>query len=156
MSSKYNDASVRTSKKSSPTFMNDDVYVSKSIFLKKNGVDGYGLYASRPYDVGDVIQEYTGIKIDLEQAANKKSHKNYFFEVKKNGRTSFIIDAANASRSSPARFVNSIRYEHEEKFRNTSFVQYQQKIYLVAIKPIKKTDELIAYYGKFTETIIEM
>ena len=156
MSSKYSDASVRTSKKSSPTFRNDDVYVSKSNFLKKNGVDGYGLYASRPYYTGDVIQEYTGIKISLEEATNKKTHKNYFFEIKANGKIVCIIDAANASRSSPARYVNTIRYAHEERYRNTTFVQYQQKIYLVAIKPIKRDSELIAYYGKFTENIIAM
>lgn len=149
-------ASTLTSKSSNKNFKNNEVFVAKSKFLMKSEIDSYGLYASKSYNINDVIQEYIGIKMSLTRSSVKKSHRNYFFDVKSNGKAIYVIDSANASKSSPARYVNSIRYKDEEIYMNTKFVQHDFKIYLIAIKPIKANDELIAYYGKATEAIISM
>ena len=154
MLDKFKDASARTPNRSSPTFANEDVYVKKSRFLMDRKVNGYGLYASRDYQIGDVIQEYTGKVMSLEECKKKRTHRNYFFEVRKNGQIEFVIDGANTTHSGPARYVNTIRYEEEVPFQNTKFVQKRMKIYLVAIRPIYREDELISYYGKHTEAII--
>ena len=157
MRSKFEEASVRTPTKSDPHFSNEDVYVKKSLFLTDRGVKGSGLYASRAYAVDDIIQEYTGKIISLKDCSKKKTHRNYFFEVRgANKKIIHVIDGANTLHAGPARYVNSIQFEDEVDSQNTKFVQRNKKIYLIAIKPIRKHDELISYYGKHTEDIIKM
>ena len=157
MQNKFKAASLRTPNRSSPSFKNSDVYVQVSHFLRDIGIRGYGLYASRDYAIGDVIQEYTGKLVSLEECKKKRTHRNYFFEVRgKRKNVTHVIDGANTSYSGPARYVNSIRYEEEQALQNTKFVQQDKKIYLMAIRPIRRNEELISYYGKHTEAIIQM
>ena len=75
------------------------------------------------------------------------------FNVRKNHKISFVIDAAVASKSSAARYVNSVT-SFTDNDRNTEFVQYNQRIYLVAAKQIVKHRELISFYGEDTDKII--
>jgi predicted transcriptional regulator len=106
-----------------------------------------------------VIQEYKGVILTLEQSEKKRSHLNYMFEVnsaKNPKEITHIIDSANASLSSPARYVNSIRYAHENKLMNTRFVQHKDKMFLIAIQNISTNEELVAYYGKNTEGILKL
>lgn len=150
---KFRDASMRTPKTSSKTFVNNDVYVSKSNFLQSCNVIGSGLYANRLYCAGDVIQEYKGKKISKKQSDEKMKNNQYMFEVKRNKTILFVIDAAVAKTSSALRYVNSV-IDCNDKRRNTEFVQYDTKIYLVATKKIRKNDEFVSYYGENTDKII--
>lgn len=145
---------MRTPKTSSKTFVNDDVYVSKSKFLDSCNAKGFGLYANRMYRNGDVIQEYKGKVISKKQSEEKMKNNQYMFEVKQNNKTIlFVIDAAVAKTSSALRYVNSV-LDCNDKRRNTEFVQYDKRIYLVAIKKIRKNDEFVSYYGENTDKII--
>ena len=150
---KFSEASKRTLKTSSNSFSNNDVYVSQSVYLQSCEVRGWGLYANRLYNKGDVIQEYIGKIISLEQSNAKTRNKQYMFNVRKNHKISFVIDAAVASKSSAARYVNSVT-SFTDNDRNTEFVQYNQRIYLVAAKQIVKHRELISFYGEDTDKII--
>ena len=150
---KFSEASKRTPKTSSSSFSNDDVYVSQSAYLKSCKVNGSGLYANRSYDKGDVIQEYRGKIISVDQSNEKSRNKQYMFNVKHNHKTLFVIDAAVARTSSASRYVNSVS-SFTDNDRNTEFVQYKQRIYLVASKKIAKHDELISFYGENTDKII--
>jgi len=154
MPGKYEDASLRTIKGTSPTFRNQDVYIAPSNFLRLNNAVGSGLYASRSYDKGDVIQEYIGKRLSIT-AANKKKTNRYMFDVKHEKKSAFVIDSYDIRNASAIRYVNSIQHEGEEKkFLNTKFVQHNKQIFLVAIKSIKKDQEMVTYYGKFTQGII--
>jgi len=150
---KFSEASMRTPKFSSNSFYNNDVYVSQSIYLSACKVKGFGLYANRSYNKGDVIQEYKGRQISVEQSNQKSRNKQYMFNVKHNHKILFVIDAAVARTSSAARYVNSVT-DFTDNDRNTEFVQYKQRIYLVATKRISKNDELISYYGEHTDQLI--
>lgn len=152
---KYLRASIRTLKRSSRKFENEDVYVQESAFLKDEcDTGGLGLYASRPYRKGDVVQEYKGNEIS-DRAANMKSRsRQYMFDVKgANGKVLFVIDAARASTSSAARYTNAV-LDYNDPRRNAEFKQYDQKIYLVASKPIKTHQEIISFYGADTSRVI--
>lgn len=151
---KFREASIRTPKTSSNSFSNNDVYVSQSVYLKSVcKVKGFGLYANRSYKKGDVIQEYKGKQISVEQSNEKSRNKQYMFNVKHNHKLLFVIDAAVARTSSAARYVNSVT-DFTDNDRNTEFIQYKQRIYLVATKRIAKNDEFISYYGEHTDKII--
>ena len=150
---KFSEASRRTPKTSSRSFSNNDVYVSKSVYLRSCKVKGFGLYANRYYNKGDVIQEYKGKIISVDQSNEKTRNKQYMFNVKHNHKILFVIDAAIARTSSASRYVNSVT-SFTDNDRNTEFVQYKQRIYLVASKQIAKHDELISFYGENTDKII--
>ena len=150
---KFSEASIRTPKSSSNSFSNNDVYVSLSTYLSTCKVKGFGLYANRSYNKGDVIQEYKGKQISVEHSNQKSRNKQYMFNVKQNNKIIFVIDAAVARTSSAARYVNSVT-DFTDNDRNTEFVQYKQRIYLVATKRISKKDELISYYGEHTDQVI--
>jgi SET domain-containing protein len=154
---KYEDASERTPGHSSNTFKNADVYVAESKLLKRLSTNSnmeYGLFTNRAYKKGDVVQEYKGeIKSD-EEAEQKKCCKKYMFDVKYNGKVHHVIDAANKKNSSALRYINA-SLTMTAKNRNSEFKQYKLKVYLVAIKDIRKKTELLTYYGENTIGVLK-
>ena len=125
--------------------------VKRSKFLAKLKISDNGLYTRRALKKNDIIGQYRGIKLSKSQALAKKSHRNYLFDVKVNGKVSHVIDAANKHRSSFTRYVNAPSYLHQQ---NTKFVQHNKKIYLKAMKDIRAGSELLAWYGKNTKDVI--
>ncbi len=150
---KYQQASDRTRRGVDNDYEDNYVYVSNSTFLKNLGTTGYGLFASRTFQPDDVILEYFGKNITLEDSTNKRSHTNYFFEVTKGNKIVRVIDGANKRYASAARYSNSTA-TWEDPVRNAEFKQFNQKIYLVASKLIQPNQEIISYYGKDTYFII--
>ena len=148
---KFSDASQRTPKTSCKTFKNRDVYVAKSSYLKH--IDELGLIASREFQKGDVIQEYKGKIISDEQADMKKSGRKYMFDVHYNNKVVHVIDAAICSKSSAARYVNST-LTIDDINKNSEFIQYNLKIYLVATKYIPPNHEIISFYGRHTLAVL--
>lgn len=152
---KYEEASLRTRVGVSADYENDDVYVAESQYLLSLGITdrNNGLYAARTYNKGDVIIEYIGKRISLAEAKAKQRAKKYMFDVRKDGKIDTVIDSANNKYSSAAKFVNTILYY--EDGQNAEFKQYNQKIYLVAIKKIPANKEILAWYGKNTQAVID-
>jgi hypothetical protein len=148
---KFKEASNRTPSTSSPTFENDDVYVGISTYLKEK--DQHGLFANRDFDENEIIQEYIGKNITNEESNNKKKSTMYMFEVKVNGRVDKVIDGALARTSSAARYANTV-LDFDDPERNSTFVQYNERIYLKASRKIKRFQEIITYYGKNTQNVI--
>lgn len=150
---KYEDASARSKKGVSSSYADDNVYVKNSDFLEGLGFEGNGLYAARTFNLGDVILEYRGIIISDAKAEKKKTHRNYMFDVKLKGRVLHVIDGANNKHASAAKFVNSV-LKYSDRKRNSKFVQYDQKIFLVATKKIYANREIISFYGEDTHRVI--
>lgn len=151
---KYQRASDRTTRGVKRDYMDSYVYVSQSKFLESSGHSGYGLYANTNYSQGDVILEYLGVRISNAAANTKRRSTQYLFDVTKNRKVAFVIDAANNKYASAAKFANSTLLFTNRK-RNSEFFQYRQKIYLVASKKIYKGDEIITYYGPNTIDVIK-
>ena len=136
--------------------VNDDyrdrnVYVADSRFLRDLGIEGKGLYAARPFARHEYIQEYLGKQITDEEAERKKRFKNYMFDVRRRGRVIFVIDSAQKRLSSAVRYVNAA---DDDTQQNSAFVQRNGHIMLWAIKPIRKNEEIIAWYGDNTIRVI--
>lgn len=151
---KYREASARTKPGVTPTYTDDYVYVAPSEYLGylKNG--DLGLYANRKFYPRDVIVEYLGKKITDSQAERKQKSKQYMFDVKAPGnKIVFVLDGASNKHASAAKFVNTVLSWNDPK-RNAEFVQYNQRIYLIASKMIQKGDELLSFYGTETLDII--
>jgi SET domain-containing protein len=135
------------------------VYVSVSKYLKErcgSAADGnmaYGLYASRQYLKGDVIQEYKGRIISEKESNEKRRNIEYMFDVRQGRKILFVIDAGDPKNSSAARYANSVLDFHD-KDRNAEYVQHDRKIYLVASKRVRPNEELLSFYGENTENII--
>ena len=136
MRSKYKIASERTSVEVNDNFSDEDVFVAESQHLIKKGLQGRGLYANRTYQAGDVIGEYVGKILTPEEADAKQSHKQYMFEVWVQRHLVFVIDSAVNRYSSAMKFTNAA---DTIKQQNAEFKQYDQHIYLVAIKKSKET-----------------
>lgn len=147
---KYKDARARTRVGVSPAFRDEWVYVSTSSYISS----GYGLYASRTYHKGDVIIEYVGKRISDADAEKKKAHKRYLFDVRgRNRKVLFVLDAASPKVSSAARYVNTT-LSYGDPVRNTKFIQYKKRIYLVATRRIQPNREIISFYGADTHRLI--
>ncbi len=153
---KYENASQRTPRNASTDFKNGDVYVAESELLRGISTTNieYGLFSNRTYKKGDVIQEYKGNILTDNEAEEKKRYRKYMFDVKHKGRVVHVIDAANKKDSSALRYINACLTPTEKEL-NTKFKQYKLKIYLVAVKDIKKDTELLAYYGEDTNGVLE-
>ncbi|NBP03495.1 MAG: SET domain-containing protein-lysine N-methyltransferase [Proteobacteria bacterium] len=151
--SKYAEASLRTKTNVSANYSDDYVYVSESKYLNKLGYQGNGLYANQTFNAGDIILEYKGKKITDHQAELKKSHKQYMFDVKDGKKVLFVIDGANNRFASAAKYTNTTR-TFASRQRNSEFIQYNKKIYLVASKKIRQNTEIITYYGNDTDRVI--
>jgi hypothetical protein len=144
---KYTKASKRTKLNKVPT----GYTVKASQHLAAKGITANGLYTDRALKNGDVIAEYRGKILSLDQALKKKTNRAYMFDVKVGKKVTHVIDAANKKLSSFARFANSADYDDQQ---NVKFVQKDKKIYLVAKRKIAKNTELLTWYGKRTSDVI--
>jgi hypothetical protein len=144
---KYTKASKRTKLNKVPT----GYTVKASQHLAAKGIVANGLYTDHALKNGDVVAEYRGKILSLDQALKKKTNRAYMFDVKVGKKVTHVIDAANKKLSSFARFANSADYDDQQ---NVKFVQKDKKIYLVAKRKIAKNTELLTWYGKRTSDVI--
>ena len=151
--SKYKYASEQTRRGTSRDYADDRVEVRKSMHLASKGIFGLGLYAKQAFDRNDVIIEYLGRNLTLEEAHNKASSKQYMFDVKQNNKVVFVLDGANNKYASAAKFINAADYQGQQ---NAKFIQHDQRIYCVATKRIPRNNEILAWYGDDTHVIIGM
>jgi len=100
----------------------------------KRSKTGLGLFADEPIKKGICIIEYVGRVIGDKESYTSKS--KYLFEINKK----ITIDGA--SRKNIARYINhSCRPNAEVDIKN-------QRIFITAIKNIKKGDEIVYDYGE--------
>ena len=103
---------------------------------------GKGAFANVDIPIHTTIGEYLGKNYTGKEMEN--SHGAYLFSVKVNNKEIKIIDGKSKNLSSWVRFVNSpLKFEDG----NAHFYQYKQSIFIKTRKPIKKGEEIFAYYG---------
>lgn len=125
--------------------------VKTSQFLQDKKIRGNGLYSTQIWQKGAILGQYRGRQMTQQQANKKRSHTNYMFDVTKNGKVVYVIDAASKRHSSFLRYVNAA---DDDTQQNTKFIQRNQKIYLQTLRKIKANEELLAWYGQSTANII--
>lgn len=142
----------QASTRSSPGKIPAGYAVEQSKFLTQNNVIGDGLYTLLNIEAGHFIGEYKGKRLTVDQAAKKKTKRNYFFDVKgKKKQVLFVIDAADTRASSFLRYVNAANARDEQ---NATFVQKNRKIYLKALRDIRAGEEILTWYGASTRDLI--
>ncbi len=126
--------------------------------VKASGIAaaGNGLFTKVALKHGDVIGEYIGTNLTPQQAQPLENKNHYLFDVevnprtKKIGKIDHVVDAEDEAKSSCLRFVNSAENDEEQ---NTKFMQAANRMWLIAIKSIRRGAELFAYYGRGTNKI---
>jgi hypothetical protein len=112
---KYTEASKRSKLNKVPP----GYTVKASEHLATKGIVANGLYTDHALKKGDIVAEYRGHILTLEQALKKKKNRSYMFDVKVGKKVVHVIDAANKKLSSFARFANSADYDDQQ---NVKFV----------------------------------
>jgi hypothetical protein len=103
---------------------------------------GQGAFATVDIPTQTTIGEYLGKIYNGKEMENARGA--YLFSVRVKDKEIKIIDGKSKSNSSWVRFVNSpLKYEDG----NAHFYQYDQRIFIKTRKPIKKGEEIFAYYG---------
>ena len=123
--------------------------LKKSTHLKKFKVNG--LHTQHALPSGYVIGEYKGVRRSVRAADEKRSAREYMMDVRgPNGV--YVIDAGNQKNSSFIRYSNAANNDSKQ---NARFVQRQYRIYLVTTRPIPAGREILTWYGKDTQGVID-
>lgn len=102
----------------------------------QRGLNGLGLFATRPYAKDDFVIEYTGEKITSDEAQRRGG--KYLFEINKH----WTLDGRD--RTHTARYLN-------HSCRPNCYAELdedEERIYIRAKKKIAPGDELTFHYGK--------
>lgn len=139
-------------------YRDEFVTAKASKFLKELGVPGTGLYASMKFSKGDVIIPYKGVLRTDEEIESNSDHfsdDHYLFDILAVSDDStdvgMVEDAEDPSKSNAGRYVNSANSDDQQ---NSRFIQIEDHVFLQAIKPIKKGEEILSYYGDDTDYIV--
>ena len=89
---------------------------------------------------GQILSEYEADLLPISKC-------HYLFEIKIRSGDNIFVDARLLKHANWTRFVNSIKQRHQRKKENVRYYQYDKKIWLKTIRPIKKNEELICDYG---------
>jgi len=114
----------------------DACYVADSTLPKA----GKGLFASKDLNKDAIVVEYTGEILNFRQAKTRRD-RSYMKAVGLDRH----IDAADASKSSVARYVNDVA---EETKRNCKFIQDKGRVFVKTTREVKKDEELFIEYGR--------
>jgi uncharacterized protein len=110
--------------------------MKSSSFVVKRGTHGLGLFTTVPWKKGDLVIEYTGEKITVDEA-NRRGGQ-YLFEL----TDDWTIDGR--GRENLARYINhACRPNCEPEIDET-----ESHIYIYAKRAIKSGEELTYNYGK--------
>ncbi len=115
--------------------MNQTVLQEKLPKVKRSSA-GLGLFATAPYQKGDLVTEYTG-EVITEKEANRRGGK-YLFELNDN----FTIDGK--GRANLARYINHSCKPNCYPELNED----ETKVFIFAKKKITPGEELTYNYGK--------
>ena len=121
--------------------------VKDKIIIKQSTIQdaGYGTFALRDFRKNELLDEYKGKLLTIEQYNSKKSNLAYIWEIKdEDDDVIAYIDGGNKKFSNWTRYVNCPCTTKQE---NVSAVQKHYKMYYYALKNIKKGDELFVWYG---------
>lgn len=140
-------ASASTVVGCAPQYYSDsNLFIGESDLLRQKRIYGVGLHCNRDYPEDEVVCEYVGDGLTLEQA--KLTDSTYHFNVRdEQGNVVHVIDASDPARSSVGRYVNAARYLEEQ---NCKFVQVGLRIFLVTIRAVLAGHELLGWYGRGT------
>lgn len=108
----------------------------KPLFSVKCGTHGLGLFANVPFKKGELVTEYTGEKITVDEANARGGQ--YLFEL----NDDFTIDGKNRT--------NTSRYINHSCAPNCypEIDEAEEHIFIYAKKAIKEGEELTYDYGK--------
>jgi SET domain-containing protein len=123
--------------------------VHNGCMVRKSKLSGLGLFAVKKFPDRSVICAYLGRHCQPQDTHGRNAYK---FEVKRNGRVAFVIDASDKRQSSIARYVNT---PNVLKYANCEFVQHKEQIYLVTLRTVKSGEELLAWYGPHTLQLVK-
>ena len=108
------------------------------------------MFAMHKFNAKHVICSYLGRYCQPNDTHGMDAYK---FEVRRQGKVSFIIDATNPKQSSIARYVNApLKFEDA----NCKFMQHNEQVYLVTVRKITKGEELLAWYGEHTSALVKV
>ena len=117
---------------------------------RRRSLKGQGLYAAQDLPPFSVIGEYIGEKIVDSAKAKGKSDYRFAVVDLRTGRTLFTIDGKNELLSSIARYANAADTLEQV---NAEFVQFRERVFLLATRKIRADEEIITWYGEDTEVI---
>nr|CAB3265138.1 histone-lysine N-methyltransferase PRDM9-like [Phallusia mammillata] len=117
----------------------------KEINIRQSGVfpDGKGAWCNRDLPADTTFQTYEGLihsENDFDGSA-----KGYLWVMYEKGTFSHYIDGSDVRYSNWLRYIRLARKEEEH---NVSVVQHINQLDFQLCKPVKKGDELLAWYGK--------
>lgn len=140
-------ASASTVVGCAPQYYSDaNLFIGTSALLKLKRIHGVGLHCNRDYADDEIVCEYVGDGLTLEQA--KLTDSTYHFNVRdERGNVVHVIDGSDPARASVGRYVNAARYLEEQ---NCKFVQVGLRIFLVTIRAVAAGHELLGWYGRGT------
>ncbi len=142
---------ANASRRSARGVIPPEFYVHKSILNVENL---NGLFTRVKIPAFAFIGEYVGTDIDIKHAKKMPKSNKYMFDVVRGQRIIKVIDAADPKLSSFVRFVNAAWPQSNKHLQNAFFVTKGNKIYLQALHDIHAGQEILADYGKGTESII--
>ncbi|XP_078367856.1 putative histone-lysine N-methyltransferase PRDM6 isoform X3 [Oculina patagonica] len=125
-----------------------DSYAMKSfpdvVQLCKSSIPGkkYGVAAKQHIPVGTWIGPYEGKKINPDEV-NPNMDSSYLWEIYKDGRLLYYLDATDEATSSWMRFIKCARHRNEQ---NLFAFQYCGNIYYRAFRDIPVGTELLVWY----------
>ncbi len=120
-------------------------------------VKGNGLFCKYDIKEGEILGEYLGEKVQVGSKRLSKHYRkgenNYMFVVLDPTRTrpAFYIDSSDPSKSSFPRYANGALKREQQ---NTAFAQFNDRIFLYAVKDISNGTELVADYGEQYHEVI--
>ncbi len=127
--------------------------VPPAVYVAPSGLGeqaGMGLYAARKYRRGEKIMEYTGELLSREEYDARYGEQlgRYVLEISKQR----YIDARDAAKSGPARYVNDCRRADKNrgacKANNVQARTHGKRAFLYAERSIAPGDELFWNYGR--------
>lgn len=108
------------------------------LIVKKSRIHGSGCYAARDFEEGEVVGEYTGTLRHIDDAEELEG-LTYLFTIDEER----VIDATRSR--NPAKYIN---HSCEP---NCESEQDEERIFIRAIRPIKKGEEVTYDYNLDSE-----
>lgn len=113
----------------------------RRIQVRRSGVHGRGVYAIAPIEAGDTLIEYTGERIDWDEALRRHPHDpkqpnhTFYFHLD----TGQVIDALHGG--------NSSRWINHSCEPNCEAEEEKGRVFIKALRDIQPGEELFYDYG---------
>lgn len=113
----------------------------RRIQVRRSGVHGRGVYAVAPIEAGDTLIEYTGERIDWDEALRRHPHDpkqpnhTFYFHLD----TGQVIDALHGG--------NSSRWINHSCEPNCEAEEVEGRVFIKALRDLQPGEELFYDYG---------